>query len=330
MSKTGPRLQDEGSRLQVVTAGAVAGLISRFVIAPLDVVKIRLQLQSHSLSDPLSHANLRGSPVYKGTLRTLKHIVENEGVTGLWKGNVPAELMYVSYAAIQFTTYRSTTLFLHHAFEADDAGGEGRHLPKAAGSFISGAAAGATATATTYPLDLLRTRFAAQGNDRVYTSLRRAVRDIQRDEGPRGFFRGLAPALAQIVPFMGLFFAMYEGARQPLSELPLPAGAGDAAAGVVASVAAKTGVFPLDLVRKRIQVQGPTRGRYVHKNIPEYAGTLATMRRIVRREGVRGLYRGLTVSLFKAAPASAVTMWTYERVLNFLVGYGKDGLEEGN
>ncbi|KAI1493168.1 mitochondrial carrier domain-containing protein [Biscogniauxia mediterranea] len=329
MSKTGQRLQDEGSRLQVVTAGAVAGLISRFVIAPLDVVKIRLQLQSHSLSDPLSQVDLRGSPIYKGTLRTLKHIVENEGVTGLWKGNVPAELMYVSYAAVQFTTYRSTALFLHHAFGSnpDGDGGE-RRLPQAAESFISGATAGATATATTYPLDLLRTRFAAQGNDRVYTSLLRAVRDIHRDEGVRGFFRGLAPGLAQIVPYMGLFFAIYEGTRRPLAELRLPFGSGDAAAGMVASIAAKTGVFPLDLVRKRIQVQGPTRGRYVHKNIPEYAGTLPTIRQIVRREGLRGLYRGLTVSLFKAAPASAVTMWTYERVLNLLISHDEGAKEE--
>ncbi|KAI1266812.1 mitochondrial thiamine pyrophosphate carrier 1 [Xylariaceae sp. FL1019] len=312
MSKHGQRLQDEGSRLQVVVAGGSAGLISRFVIAPLDVVKIRLQLQSHSLSDPLSHANIEGSPIYKGTIRTLRHIVENEGIRGLWKGNVPAELMYVSYAAIQFTAYRSTTLLLHRI------SGENR-LPKATESFISGATAGAMATATTYPLDLLRTRFAAQGNDRVYTSLYRAISDIRRDEGARGFFRGLSPGLAQIVPFMGIFFAMYETCRLPLSALDLPWGSGDATAGVLSSIVAKTGVFPLDLVRKRIQVQGPTRSRYVHKNIPEYTGTVSTMKQILRREGMRGLYRGLTVSLLKAAPASAVTMWTYERVLHLLI-----------
>ncbi|XXG93899.1 mitochondrial thiamine pyrophosphate transporter [Hypoxylon texense] len=319
MSKSDQRLQDEGSRRQVLIAGATAGLISRFVVAPLDVVKIRLQLQSHSLSDPLSHAGLGGSPIYKGTVGTLRHIVRHEGVTALWKGNVPAEMMYVAYASIQFTTYRSVTQLLHRA------AGEDR-LPHAAESFVSGAAAGATATASTYPLDLLRTRFAAQGNDRVYASLWRAVRDIRRDEGARGFFRGLTPALALIVPSMGLFFAVYEGARLPMSRLELPGGTGDAAAGMLASVVAKTGVFPLDLVRKRIQVQGPTRSRYVHKNIPEYAGTVRTIRTILEREGARGLYRGLTVSLFKAAPASAVTMWTYERTLNFLrQGDGKMG-----
>ena len=287
-----------------------------FVIAPLDVVKIRLQLQTHSLSDPLSQRNLHGGPTYKGTLPTLRHILRAEGITGLWKGNVPAELLYVCYSAVQFTTYRSTTLLLHSAL------GEGT-LPQPAESFIAGATGGAAATAATYPLDLLRTRFAAQGNDRVYTGLWRAVAQIRRDEGPRGFFRGLGPGLAQIVPFMGVFFAVYETLRPHLSGLELPFGSGGAVAGTIASVTAKTGTFPLDLVRKRIQVQGPTRGGYVHKNIPEYAGTVAALRTILRQEGLRGLYRGLTVSLLKSAPASAVTMWTYEHALKFYTGLGE-------
>ncbi|KAK4130461.1 mitochondrial carrier [Trichocladium antarcticum] len=313
MSGKAERLKDEGSRLQVTAAGATAGLIARFVIAPLDVVKIRLQLQTHSLSDPLTHRSALGGPIYKGTLPTIRHILRHEGVPGLWKGNVPAELLYVCYSAVQFTTYRSTTLLLHSAL------GEGT-LPQAAESFISGAAGGATATAATYPLDLLRTRFAAQGNDRVYPSLRRAVVQIAREEGARGFFRGLGAGLAQVVPYMGCFFAAYETLRPRLVELDLPLGSGGAVAGTVASTLAKTATFPLDLVRKRIQVQGPTRARYVHKNIPEYRGTAETVRMILRAEGVRGLYRGLTVSLMKAAPASAVTMWTYERALRFYGG----------
>ncbi|KAK1991180.1 mitochondrial carrier [Colletotrichum falcatum] len=310
MSPSGERLKDEGSRLQVVTAGATAGLFSRFVIAPLDVVKIRLQLQTHSLSDPLSVQSANGGPVYKGTLNTIRHILANEGITGLWKGNVPAELLYVCYSAVQFTAYRSTTQLLQAVFD--------NRLPNTAESFIAGAAAGAAATTATYPLDLLRTRFAAQGNDRVYTSLRTAVADIYRDEGPRGYFRGLGPGVAQIVPYMGIFFALYEGLRLPLGDLHLPWGGGDATAGVMASVMSKTAVFPLDLVRKRIQVQGPTRSRYVHKNIPEYPGAVRAMRIILAKEGARGLYRGLTVSLLKAAPGSAITVWTYERVLNTL------------
>lgn len=254
------------------------------------MVKIRLQLQTHSLSDPLSHDadRLRGSPIYKGTLPTMKRILREEGLTGLWKGNIPAELMYISYSAVQFTTYRSVTLGLQSIF------GENK-IPAAAESFIAGASAGAVATTTTYPLDLLRTRFAAQGNEKIYSSLLASIRDIYRYEGPTGFFRGVSAGVGQIIPYMGIFFAAYETLRLPMSELQLPFGSGDATAGVMASVFSKTVVFPLDLIRKRLQVQGPTRERYVHRNIPVYQGVFRTMRSILRHEGKRGLYRGLTV-----------------------------------
>ncbi|KAE8350784.1 mitochondrial thiamine pyrophosphate carrier 1 [Aspergillus coremiiformis] len=310
MSAGGAHLKDEGTRRQVVIAGGIAGLVSRFCIAPLDVVKIRLQLQIHSLSDPLSHQYIQG-PVYKGTLSTIRSILRQEGIPGLWKGNIPAELMYVCYGAIQFAVYRTTTQVLAQL--------DPHRLPSSVESFVAGATAGGLATVSTYPLDLLRTRFAAQGTERVYTSLSASVRDIARTEGYRGFFRGCNAAVAQIVPYMGLFFATYESLRPMMSNLHnLPLGSGDAVAGVLASVLAKTGVFPLDLVRKRLQVQGPTRSKYIHRNIPEYRGVFNTMALIVRTQGVRGLYRGLTVSLVKAAPANAVTMWTYEKSLQFL------------
>jgi solute carrier family 25 thiamine pyrophosphate transporter 19 len=127
---------------------------------------------------------------------------------------------------------------------------------------------------------------------------------------------------------MGMFFATYESLRGPIDSLNLPFGSGDACAGVLASVISKTGVFPLDLVRKRLQVQGPTRTRYIHRNIPEYKGVVGTMRMILKSQGVRGLYRGLTVSLIKAAPASAITMWSYERALMVLKQIEMDRIGE--
>lgn len=309
-------LRNEVSRTQVLAAGAIAGLVSRFCIAPLDVIKIRLQLQTHSLSDPLSHppTSLRG-PIYKGTIQTLLTIVRQEGLTGLWKGNVPAEALYLAYGSIQFLGYRSTTQALSTL-------PDGYRLPGAATSFISGAVAGTVATTATYPLDLLRTRFAAQGAEKVYHSLLASVRDITRYEGPRGFFRGLGAGVAQIVPYMGMFFALYESFKPVCAGIKLPLeslGSGEAIAGVAASMLSKTIVFPLDTVRKRLQVQGPTRAKYVHRNIPEYEqGVTGTIKAILKKEGTRGLYRGLPVSLIKAAPASAITVWTYERAMAFL------------
>ncbi|KAJ4272053.1 mitochondrial thiamine pyrophosphate transporter [Fusarium torreyae] len=317
MSHKEGHLKDEGSRVQVVAAGAIAGLVSRFIVAPLDVVKIRLQLQPHSLSDPV--AALREAPAYRGAIETLKHILKHEGLTGLWKGNVPAELLYVCYGAVQFTTYRSTTVFLQTAFPT--------RLPDAAESFIAGAASGAAATSVTYPLDLLRTRFAAQGRHRVYSSLRSAIWDIKRDEGWRGFFRGIGPGLGQIVPFMGIFFVTYESLRLTLEGLHMPWGSGDATAGMVASVISKTAVFPLDLVRKRIQVQGPARNQYVYRNIPKYLTARGAIKSILRTEGFRGLYKGLAISLLKSAPASAVTLWTYEQSLKFMLDWDSGSKE---
>ncbi|KAI9669058.1 MAG: mitochondrial thiamine pyrophosphate transporter [Alyxoria varia] len=306
-------LKDEGSRLQVLAAGGIAGLISRFCIAPLDVIKIRLQLQVHSLSDPASRYDYHG-PYYKGTLGAFRTILREEGLTAFWKGNIPAELLYLTYGATQFSLYRNTTRFLQTL-------PPNWRLADTAESFASGAIAGGVATTATYPFDLLRTRFAAQGAEKVYASLWSSVRDIARYEGPRGFFQGSTAAIGQVVPYMGLFFASYETLKIPLAGLDLPIGSGDAFAGVLASVASKTAVFPLDTVRKRLQVQGPTRSKYVHRNIPLYVGVYSTLRTIVQREGPRGLYRGLPVSLIKAAPASAITMWTYERAMHMMRRY---------
>lgn len=219
----------------------------------------------------------------------------------------------MTYGALQFTAYTTCTSLLPP-------------MPPSIAAFIAGAAAGGTATTATYPLDLLRTRFAAQGAERVYSSLLGSIRDISRDEGARGFFQGIGAGVGQIVPYMGFLFAAYESFRPVISPLDLPFGSGDATAGAMASVIAKTGVFPLDVIRKRLQVQGPTRTRFVpgtgkgYRAVADYAGlgVLGTGKTIIKREGWRGLYRGLAIGLVKSAPASAVTMWTYERALRVL------------
>ena len=216
----------------------------------------------------------------------------------------------MTYGAAQFMTYRSISQILTPT-----------PLPSEATSFISGAAAGAVSTAVTYPLDLLRTRFAAQGKTRVYRSFLSSFAEIARSEGISGFYQGLAAGVGQIVPYMGLFFTVYESLRPGMQELHLPFGSGDAAAGVMASVVAKTGVFPLDVIRKRLQVQGPARTKFAGGLVPVYErGVVATGQAIILKEGWRGLYRGLSIGLIKAAPTSAVTVWCYEIALNMLMG----------
>lgn len=138
----------------------IAGLFSRFVIAPLDVVKIRLQLQSN-ITPPvklLAEHNASGGPTYRGILQTMRRIVAEETIRGLWKGNIPAEILYMTYGAAQFLAYQQASILVTTVYPT---------VGDNTKSFIAGAMAGGTATLATYPLDLLRTRFAAQGNKKV-------------------------------------------------------------------------------------------------------------------------------------------------------------------
>jgi solute carrier family 25 thiamine pyrophosphate transporter 19 len=76
-----------------VFAGAFAGVVARTVSAPFDVLKIRSQLQSGPGAEPL------------GVLGSFRRIINNEGFFALWKGNLSATYLWVSYAMVQFSVY---------------------------------------------------------------------------------------------------------------------------------------------------------------------------------------------------------------------------------
>lgn len=303
--------------IETLLCGGCAGLVSRFFIAPLDVLKIRLQLQSSG-----------EKAVYTGILQGFQQIIRKEGITGLWKGNVSAEWLYVTYSASQFLTYTQLTRFCQrYLSSSSDSGVVGVPVPESTYAFIAGAGAGAVATTLTYPFDLFRTRFAAQSGRRsgsaragggseskvVYSALRHAFGVLLKDEGWRGMYRGLGASILQIVPYMGLLFGTYEPTRAFLVREGVPSGWDAGVAGLLAGSISKTGVFPLDLIRKRLQVQGPTRMSYFLKDIPEYSGIRGTIRKVWKVEGVTGFYKGLGVSLLKSAPSSAITLWTFEQ-----------------
>jgi solute carrier family 25 thiamine pyrophosphate transporter 19 len=84
--------------------------------------------------------------------------------------------------------------------------------------------------------------------------------------------------------------------------------------GSLAGVISKTGVFPLDVVRKRLQVQGPRRLDYILSTIPCYSknSVVDCIQKIVRTEGFWALYKGLAPGLLKAGPAGAVNFLVFE------------------
>lgn len=342
-SSTGRRSTSaHGDRLtpvQDLMVGALAGGVSRVVVAPLDVVKIRFQVQhergiERALGErvPPQPAALRGAaksaasaasvqpPRYTSVWQALSRIAREEGVRALFKGNVPALAMVMPYASIQFATFYQFKQLANVLVD------ERRHAQRFLGpglSLLGGGLSGVAATLCVYPLDLLRTRMAAQGEPRVYRNLRDAVSVIVREEGVRGFYAGLSPTLVEIVPYIALQFFFYETAKSEWLRVGRRGGvrgggAGERRAadnlaawesfviGAATGTAAKMLTLPLDNAKKRMQVQGQL------ARTTTYRGVLHCCRAVFAREGARGLFRGAAASAVKAAPASGVTFFAYE------------------
>ena len=182
--------QTKSNPVTDATAGAIAGCAARFVVGPLDVIKIRFQVQLEPIAkraaglDPTSLASK-----YTGLRQALTTIVKEEGVKvwpigcsctwclsviqsnrqasghttmqGLWRGTLPGQLLTVPYTAVQFVTLQQVRYFAHQSGISDAMGGKSL-------SFVSGAIAGAAATIAAYPFDILRTTLAAQGEPKVH------------------------------------------------------------------------------------------------------------------------------------------------------------------
>ncbi|CAG8527491.1 1394_t:CDS:2 [Racocetra fulgida] len=121
----------------------------------------------------------------------------------------------------------------------------------------------------------------------------------------------------QIIPYMGLMFGSKIVEKSLwFSNLK---GTEDFFSGALAGMISKTGIFPLDLLRKRLQIQGPNRSKYVIKNIPAYSSSIySCIRQIIIGEGFFGLYKGLTPALLKAVPVSATTFFVYGQAKKLL------------
>ncbi|CAH1761205.1 23808_t:CDS:2 [Entrophospora sp. SA101] len=299
-SSTSPPLASTKlSSIETGICGAVAGMVSRFVSSPLDVVKIRLQVK-----------------------------IDNQNQS-LWKGNLSAEFLYLSYGSIQFLTYQKIhNLFLN--YEKNNSSSLSVLLSnKTLQSFIAGGICGSTATFLTYPFDILRTRFAAQGETKLYNGIMDAIRQIHSQEGFKGFYKGLTASIMQIIPYMGLMFGSFELFKKTFEQfeeknqyLKMFSSTNDMIIGAMSGIISKTGVFPLDLIRKRMQLQIPPspKQKYFFINyIPLYTNSIiVNIKTIIRNEGFCGLYRGLTPAIIKAAPVSAVTFFAYNKTREVL------------
>ncbi|KAJ2944197.1 hypothetical protein O0L34_g18175 [Tuta absoluta] len=310
--------QSKVSVYQAAFAGGAAGAFTRAVAQPLDVLKIRFQLQLEPID--------RGSK-YSSITQAISTIIKEEGVGALWSGHVPAQLLSISYGVVQFSTFEKLTQLCQ---KSDP---QLYVTQKHWLNFTSGATAATIATVVSFPFDTVRTRLIAeQKSKKVYKGFVHAFSSMVKYEGPVALFKGLIPTLGQIAPHAGVQFAVYklftdnifnqiEFFQRPLNlsatvETTLIA---NLLAGSIAGLAAKTFIYPFDLVKKRLQIQGFQEhrlgfGRQIYCN-----GIMHCVKLTIVEEGFLALYKGYGPSILKAVLVSALHFAAYEEIKLFLL-----------
>ena len=298
--------------LKSFVAGGVAGCCAKTTTAPIDRLKILFQAQHKIYA---SHGFVSG----------LKAIVRNEGWHALYKGNGAMMVRVFPYAAIQFMSYEQYKRIYRGFFTTN---------PKVANLF-AGSSAGITSVAFTYPLDVVRARFAFQVMERQYRSIWHCLQQLYRIEGGmRGLYRGITATIYGMIPYAGVSFYTFEFLKLLLMErLPKIAsrpsldGSGKPAlrvpaslfCGGVAGAVAQSISFPLDVARRQMQLAGMVNGSsasYMNRGVYE------TLRDVYQRNGlVSGLYRGLSLNYYRVVPQVAVSFCVYELMKQLLKIY---------
>lgn len=284
---------------QQLGCGGAAGAFARTTVAPIDRVKILMQT-SHLTGTESSHRSIASS---------LRHIVATEGVSKLWRGNLTNCVRVVPHTATQFVAYDKFKQLI-----VGD-GGEVT-IPK---RLLSGALSGMTAASVTHPLDVVRIRLQTQPE---LKGVGDAIRHVYKEGGMRTFYKGYVPAMLSLSPFIAINFAtmdtlkkLYFGSddsklskkqlqsRNPFSILFL---------GACSGIIAQTCCYPLDTVRRRMQLAG--------KN---YSGLSNAFTTIVKQEGFRGFYKGMSANALKVVPNNAIRFAAFDVLKSFFVSEGR-------
>mmetsp|Transcript_15536 Transcript_15536/g.20164 ORF Transcript_15536/g.20164 Transcript_15536/m.20164 type:complete len:383 (+) Transcript_15536:43-1191(+) len=339
----------------MLISGGVAGCVAKTVTAPLS--RLTILFQVHSMVTTKPHA-----PQYADSMiGAFRKVVGKEGFLAFWKGNGTSVVHRFPYSAINFTIFESSKLFLISLFgykKLEVVASDKMGLIR----FISGAIAGGTATATCYPLDLVRTRLTTQVAEtpQHYNGIVHALVRIARDEGFRGLYNGLGITLLVQVPNLAISYASYGFFRdaamewlhqrqllsytqndlsltdsndcshqRPIQEEELGNTTENTnnnhhqqqqhqqhqksiqmginmTCGALSGICATLIIYPLDVIRRRMQLQGLHRPKELRNN------AFIEIHTIIKSEGISGLYRGLTPEICKIVPMVSITFCVYE------------------
>jgi len=217
---------------------------------------------------------------------TLRAVLKKEGVHYLWKGNGVNCMRAFPQFSINYAVFEHSKNHLFHSIENK----QSRH-------FMSGALSGMTALICMYPLETLRSRLSLQICHNHYDSVIDALRKMPFKD----MYKGLGTSLIGFGPYNALNFSFYfslldrfENMENNVQKL---------LAGGVSSLGAVSITYPTDLIRRRLQLQG------FDNAVPRYSGMTDCVKKIIRTEGFRGLYRGLWATYIKLFPTTAIQFW---------------------
>jgi len=236
----------------------------------------------------------------------------DDGIRGYFKGNGVNCVRIFPASALQFYSYDSyQKLFLRHV------AAEGTKFLTPVERVVVGGFAGITALVATYPLEMIRARLTVQSTS-VYSGIFDAGRKITEKEGAFALYKGLWPSIVGVVPYVGLDFGVYETLKQwaPKDDKGNVDRFTTLANGAFAGSCAQTVAYPLDVVRRRLQVQGF--GNTIPNPDRHYLGMTDAFIKIWRHEGFRGFYRGLIPNYLKVVPAVATSFFVFEECKKLL------------
>ena len=278
-----------------ILCGGAAGTIARSTVAPIDRIKILMQT-----------AHVQNKSHLYGTMgQTIRYVLKTEGIKGLWRGNLTNCIRVAPHSATQFVTYDKIKVYLI---------GSSDGKLNTAQRLTAGSLSGVAAATVTQPLDVIRIRL--QTDSEVKGKIMLAVRNMYNEGGLLAFYKGYTPAVLSLAPFIAVNFATFDTlktwyygsqkfskeelrGRNPLVVLTLAAMAG---------IFAQTICYPLDTVRRRMQLKGRT-----------YPNTAMAFYTIAKDEGFLGFYRGMVPNALKVMPNNALRFAVYETLKNWFV-----------
>ena len=293
-------------------AGGMSGAVTKTLAAPIERVKLLMQTQR-------SNQDLKIP--YRHSWDCVVRVYQEQGLWSFWRGNVASVLRYFPSQAMNFAFKDQYQQW----FLKTNGGTPPSFWVQFATNLVSGGMAGGTAMLASYPLDVVRTRMAADVQAQVQRNLRSCVVNMWRDGGIGEFYRGLPVALTGVVVFKALYMGGYDTAKLLTRD---ENNSNSVWIRLVMAQVITTGAgtlcYPFDTVKRRLMVQAQQLLHHTTTTATspiimttKYRNGLHCVRTILREEGVRGLYAGLPANLVRGFSGSLLLVG-YDEIKSFL------------